>query len=256
MANFIEHLGRPFFAPFNTYDCLTPSISAFKQQHPPSQAITLTATDGIQSTMQKWCPLPHFKDIMPILLVPGASVDYQIFALPTIAINFVDYLLHRGYVIYCLDHRVGKTTAAKQGWTTYDARYDIAAATEYILKDTGASKIYSVVHCAGAQAMAAGLLDGTIKGIGGITASQVFMHPVFAEVNKFKADITPSLPSLYKELISPWYDVTSDNDRSFFLNEALHFYPEGEMEDVCRSIICHRSELVFGRYILFVILDA
>ena len=256
MANFIEHLGKPVLAPLMPYDYSSPSIAAFNQRHPPSQTITLTAADGVQSTMQKWCPLPNFKDVMPILLVPGASVDYQVFALPTIAINFVDYLLQRGYVIYCVDHRVGKTTAAKQGWTTYDARYDIAAATKYILKETGASKIYSVVHCAGAQAMAAGLLDGTIKGIGGITASQVFMHPVFAEVNKFKAGIEPSLPTLYNKLIGSWYDVMSENDRSFLLNEALRFYPEGGMEDVCNSIICHRSELVFGRYILFVILNA
>ena len=185
---------------------------------------------------------------MPILLVPGASTDYQIYALPTIAQNFVDYLLQRGYTVFCVNHRVGNTPEAKIGWTTYDARHDIAAATEYILKRTGASKIYSVVHCAGAQAMAAGLLDGTIKGIGGLTASQVFMHPIFARVNQIKAKTDPSMPAIYDKLVGPWFDVTGGDDSSFILNQALRFYPEGGFQDVCHSIICHRTELVFGRY--------
>ena len=197
--------------------------------------------------MQMWTP-EGVDQHMPILLVPGASTDYQIYALPTIAHNFVDYLLERGYTVFCVTHRVGNTPVAKDGWTTYDARHDIAAATEYILKRTGASGIYSVVHCAGAQAMAAGLLDGTIKGIGGLTVSQVFMHPIFARVNKIKASIKPSLPSLYNKMVSPWFDVMSGNDRSFMLNEVLRFYPEGGLQDVCHSIVCHRSELIFGRY--------
>jgi hypothetical protein len=73
------------------------------------------------------------------------------------------------------------------------------------------------------------------------------MHPVFAKVNKIKAGIKPSMPTLYENLIGPWYDVVSGNDWDFMLNEVLRFYPEGGMQDVCSSIICHRSELVFGR---------
>ena len=96
--------------------------------------------------------------------------------------------------------------------------------------------------------MAAGLLDGTIKGIGGLTASQVFMHPIFARVNQLKANIKPSMPHLYNKLIGPWFDVMGGNDRSFMLNDLLRFYPEEGIRDVCHSIVCHRTELVFGRY--------
>lgn len=247
LEHFTRHLATPFFAPLESYDYHDTSISQFYQRQPPTEIIKLTAIDGVHSTMQMWTP-QGVDSHLPILLVPGASTDYRIYALPTIAHNFVDYLLKRGYTVFCVNHRVGNTPAARDGWTTYDARHDIAAATQHILERTGASSIYSVVHCAGAQAMAAGLLDGTIKGIGGLTASQVFMQPIFAKVNKIKATAVPSMPALYNELVGPWFEVMDGNDQDFMVNEVLRFYPEGGLQDVCHSIVCHRSELVFGRY--------
>ena len=246
VANFVEHLAKPFFAPLQALQTPQCNISTFFNRRPPTETIHLTASDGVKSVMQMWVP--------PGADVPGASTDYQIYALPTIGQNFVDYLLERGYTVFCVNHRVGNASTAKSHWTTYDARHDIAAATNYILETKGASKIYSVVHCAGAQAMAAGLLDGTITGIGGLTASQVFLHPIFAEANRIKADIKPSMTSLYEKVVGPWFDIAGWNDDrchdiEFMLNEALRFYPGGK-QDMCHSIICHRSELVFGRYTL------
>lgn len=195
--------------------------------------------------MQKWIPNHGAKD-MPILLVPGASVDYQIYALPTIPFNFVEYLLDHGYVVYCITIRVGKTPASKKNYTVYDARLDIAAATKYILKETKAPKIYAVVHCAGSVATACGLLDGTITGIGGLTASQVFMHPIYTGVTNFMAHIKPTPTSIYRKFYGPWYDIVYGDDHKF-LDEMVRFYPVPSKE-VCRSLVCHRTELVFGRY--------
>jgi pimeloyl-ACP methyl ester carboxylesterase len=223
-----------------------PSISGYVQKHPPTKTITITASDGIQTSMQLWIP-PTSIHGKQILLIPGASVDYQIFALPTIPLNFVDYLVEHGYTVFCVNHRVTKCPAAKDNWTTFDARLDIAAAVDTILKETKAEKIYAVVHCAGAIATAAGLLDGTIKGIGGLTVSQVFMHPVFAEINMLKANLEPSLPGIYQREYSDWFEVVGGNDRAF-MDEILRAYPVGGPSEICRSIVCHRSELVFGRF--------
>jgi hypothetical protein len=201
--------------------------------------------------MEVWVPLSRKLESKPILLVGGASVDSQMFALPTIPFNFVDYLLEKGYTIYCVVHRVGRTPIAKGNWTTYDARLDIAAATKYILTAEHIEKIYAVVHCAGSTAMAMGLLDGSIQGIGGLTASQVFMEPVFAEVNMLKAKIKPSMATVYNKVIGPWYDCVSGKEDTIFqecLNQALRAYPEGAKTEICKSVVCHRSELVFGRY--------
>lgn len=213
----------------------------------PLKTITITAEDGVETTLCMWNREETPK--MPILLAGGAAVDHQVFALPTIEFNFVDFLVAHGYTVYCINHRVGKTPVAKQNWTTYDARLDIAAATKYIIDTTKAREIYAIVHCAGAIAMAAGLLDGTIKGIGGLTASQVFMNPVFAEVNMFKAKFRPSLPSVYEDLIGDWFECSQDGKDDAFLDQALRFYPVGGKQELCRSLVCHRSELVMGRYV-------
>ena len=232
--------------PLNASEYSHPPVKAFAQRHPPTRTITVTASDGIVSPMQVWVPA-HVSRSMPILLVAGASVDYQIFGLPTIPYNFVDYMLERGYTIYCVTHRVGKVPVAKSlNPTTYDARLDIAAATKYIQQDAKASKIYAVVHCAGAIAMAAGLLDGTIQGIGGLTVSQVFIHPIFSEVNMWKAKIKPSLANVYEKVVGKWFDVV-DGDKHVFEDLLLRFYPEEGQSELCRSTVCHRSELVFGR---------
>lgn len=218
------------------------------ETHHPTKTVPLTASDGVQSKMHIWAPSDITKT-MPILLVPGASTDHQIYALPTIPYNFVQYLLDHGYTVFCVNHRVGRAPAARDvdDWTTYDARLDLAAATEYILRETKVSKVYAVVHCAGSQAMAAGLLDGTIKGIAGLTASQVFMHPWFAEVNMKKAKIRPSMTWLYKETFGDRFDMVGGDDSRFVDNFLRLVYPVGGRQDVCRSIVCHRSELAFGR---------
>jgi hypothetical protein len=250
LAYFNDRLCGSLFAPFHKLQYPTPSIDGFYPQT-ISTEITLTASDGVQPTMRKWtCQRPQAHNA-PILLVPGAAVDHEIFALPTIPFNFVDYLLRHGYTVYCVIHRVGKCPQAKQDWTTFDARRDIAAAVNYIRKESGLDKIYAVTHCAGAVAMAAGLLDGTIQGIGGLTASQVFMTPVFSEINMAKANILPKLTTVYTNLGGHWYDCVSRNHRTLLekvFDEALRVYPEETKRDICHSVACHRSELVFGRY--------
>jgi hypothetical protein len=249
---FMERLSGSFFAPLTALQYPHPCAAGYYKKDPPNELIKLTADGGVESTMQMWVPEGQKCQNMPILLVPGASVDYRIFQLPTIPVDFVSYLLDRGYTVYCLNHRVGKTPAAKDNWTTYDARFDIAAATRHILATTGAPKIYAVVHCAGAVAMAAGLLDGTITGIGGLTTSQVFMQPWFAKVNQLKARIDPPIPTVYNKLFGPWFDTISGKDDSIvddLINTSLRCYPVGAKEELCKSVVCHRSELVFGRYI-------
>jgi len=228
-------------------------VSGFLEKTPPTQTITITASDNVKSEMQMWVADTAVAQKTPILLVPGASVDYQIFHLPTLPFTFVDYLLERGYTVYCVNHRIGKVAAAREPPypTTYDARLDIAAATEYILKASKAPKIYAVVHCAGAEAMAMGLLDGTIRGIGGLTASQVFMHPWFAKVNMCIARWLPDTPEVYTEAFGPWYEVDCGNHDGLvnkLIDESLRFYPVGGRDEICDSPVCHRTELAFGRY--------
>ncbi|CRK34722.1 hypothetical protein BN1708_019600, partial [Verticillium longisporum] len=55
------------------------------------------------------------------------------------------------------------------------------------------NKIYAIAHCMGSVAFSTGLLDGTIPSdwILGITASQVFMNPLWSRLNSAKALVGP-----------------------------------------------------------------
>jgi hypothetical protein len=211
-----------------------------------SQDKWIKTADGQLVKVRKWMPYSGAGDT-PILLIPGSSTDYQIYALPTIAHSFLDHLLEKGYVVYCVEFRIGNNPAAQKGWTTYDARFDIAAAVKFVCQEMDLEQIYVVSHCAGSQALAMGLLDGTITGVGGLTASQVFMHPVFAKVNQFKAKIGLALPWAYEDVVGSWFPMDSmDNPTDF--EQLMSIYQVGGMQDYCRSVVCRRSEIVFGRF--------
>lgn len=244
--------------PFNNYQNLTPW----------TQVYSVEASDGVKTKMYMWEPLNlEDKDwdatSAPIVLfIPGAAVDQQIFALPTIEMNAVNYFRNKGYKVYCQVHRVGKTMIAQQDWTTFDARQDIRAALEAIRQENGIEDgdinstrtLYAVAHCAGSIAMASGLLDGTIprEWLSGVTASQVFMNPSFARVNYVKAKLPLPLNLVYRLLQGKWYDCTSTPQDGYIqqaINQLLRFYPVGRRDEICNSVVCHRSSLVFGRYV-------
>jgi hypothetical protein len=194
---------------------------------------------------------------VPVLFIPGASVDHRIFAMPTLPVNAIEYFTSQGATCFCVTHRVGKTEVAKQGWSTYDARLDVAAALDYIWKRYPVgTKVYIVAHCAGSVALSMGLLDGTIpaQNIQGITCSNVFMNPNFATVNRIKAAFPVSLATVYETLAGPWLSCISEKEDPFvqrILDQVLRFYPVGSRKEICNSVVCHRSELVFGRYLFF-----
>ncbi|KAF8242796.1 FAD/NAD(P)-binding domain-containing protein [Wilcoxina mikolae CBS 423.85] len=245
-----------FFSPLRALRYPTPAAAATTSgllpKVSPTSVITLTAQDQVQSTLHCWTPLQHNPDLPPILFVPGASVDERIFALPTIETNAIEFFLGKGYRLYVITHRVGKSEAAKKGYTTYDARLDIKAAMEYVRNKANQEKMYCIVHCAGSVAFSMGLLDGTIPAswVKGMTASQVFFNPKFATVNMLKARSPVRLPSVYKRLAGDWFDcVSSTNDALVqrLTDQLLRFYPVGGKDEICNSTTCHRSELVFGR---------
>ena len=225
------------------------------------------ASDNVKSEMKMWNP-PHFKpgpSARPpvILMIPGASVDHEIYALPTIEHNAIDHLRHAGYRIYTVTHRIGKNDENRsartengrgppRGPTNYEARLDIEAAIRKIREREGPDKIYVIAHCMGSVAFGMGLMDGTIpaKWIKGITASQVFINPIWYIENKVKTWFPVGLDSVYRKAVGLWYSCNSSRNDSWLqqsLNQALRFYPVGRREELCNSVCCHRCSFVFGR---------
>jgi hypothetical protein len=265
-ANFLSYLTKQasniFFAPLSYLQWPTPTFNGFINVTEISKTYEVVASDGVHSKMQMWNPVGKDESAKApiILFIPGAAVDHQIFALPTIEKNAVDYFREAGYRIYCVTHRVGKTMTAQKGYTTFDARLDIRAAMAYIRKlqnsqtHESPEKIYVIGHCAGSVAFSIGLLDGSIPAdwIKGITASNVFMTPMFAQINLLKATLPIPANKIYNKVEGSWFSCTSSTDDSLLqqvINQALRFYPVGARAEICNSVVCHRSELVFGRYV-------
>ena len=260
LGYFTKQAANIFFAPLSYLQWPTPTFNGYVNVTTISQTFDLVASDGVHSKMQMWNPPgKDSSSLAPtILFIPGAAVDHQIFALPTIEKNAVDYFRKAGYRIYCVTHRVGKTMTAQKGYTAFDARLDILAALTYIrkaqeaLSHRQAEKIYVIAHCAGSVALSIGLLNGTIPAewIKGITASNVFMNPMFAKVNLMKASLPISMNTIYNKVAGSWFGCTSSTDDSLLqqlLNQILRFYPVGDKAEICNSVVCHRSSLVFGR---------
>jgi hypothetical protein len=232
----------------------------------PRAVIKLRAIDGVTSTLRMWEPIqsqsnnkgtPH-----DILLVPGSGVSHWIFASPYITRNAVEYFTQKGYRCWCITTRFGKqhhnSNDKPHSWTGYDGRLDIAAALAEIKRynvdrSTRFLPPYVVAHCVGSLALASALLSGTVhkSAISGITASQIFLHPVLQPLNDLKAR-TP-LTRLYRLAAGDWFPITQSKEQASsnivqsMLDALLRFYPVGSRREICNSPICHRCELAFGR---------
>lgn len=80
----------------------------------------------------------------------------------------------------------------------------------------------------------------------------MFFNPKFATMNTLKAESPFRLPALYKKLAGDWFDCASSAKDAFvqrFTNQLLRFYPVGGGDEICNSNTCHRSELIFGRFV-------
>ncbi|KAK5999103.1 hypothetical protein PT974_01492 [Cladobotryum mycophilum] len=228
---------------------------------PPMQSYIVVANDGVRTEMHMWEPSPSAVGvdaqgnpvkIENLFMIPGASVDHQIFSLPTISFNAINYFTRAGYRVFVTVHRIGQLRSTNgQQWTTYDARLDIKACLERIRRMYGEKKIYTVAHCMGSVAFSCGLLDGTIPSdwILGVTASQVFMNPIWAPINMAKATSPIAVDSIYRTLIGNWFECSTSTQDTFMqqtMNQLLRFYPI-ERHELCNNAACHRTTLLFGR---------
>ncbi|KAJ6438146.1 glucose-methanol-choline oxidoreductase [Purpureocillium lavendulum] len=249
-----------FLAPFMPLQYPLQSRLPDINNTPPTRSFELVASDGVVTMLHMWEPDAnavatdcHGKPvaIRDVFMIPGAGVDHQIFALPTIPFNTVNYLTRAGYRVFVSVHRVCRLKTTHDPWTTYDARLDLKACFETIRTLRGSKKIYTIAHCMGSVAFACGLLDGTIPAdwILGITCSQVFMHPVWGTVNKLKSKSPIPLDWLYSKAVGPYFDCSTKANDSMLqrvLNQLLRFYPQ-QRHEMCNNAVCLRTTFLFGR---------
>ncbi|EGX92214.1 Fumarate reductase/succinate dehydrogenase flavoprotein [Cordyceps militaris CM01] len=261
-SHFVRQMAPHFFLPLGPLEyAATPPLGDFTNPTEPTATYQIVAQDGVQTRLLMWEPDPAHvaRDVLGtpvptenLFMIPGAGVDHQIFALPTIATNAVNYFTRAGYRVFVLVHRIGRLEHADPSneWTTYDARLDIRAGLEKTRQLQGSGKLYTIAHCMGSVAFSCGLLDGTVPAdwIRGITCSQVFMHPVWGGSNRRKAALPVSLDRLHAATLGPWFRCAASPSagggaRQALVDQLLRFAGS----ERCASASCHRVGFLFGR---------
>ncbi|KAI3396784.1 hypothetical protein diail_11684 [Diaporthe ilicicola] len=262
-----------FLAPLTTLQYPSTTYSGYINDTLPDQSFDIVASDKVCTKMHMWNATHHPESgVMDLFMIPGASVDHQIYALPTIPYNAVNYFTRAGYRVFVTVHRIGQLMVAEKDYTTFDTRLDIKACLEHIrqinrdeyaakhklsenspeLRRFQPDKIYTIAHCMGSVAFSTGLLDGSIPSswIRGVTCSQVFMNPIWNTMNMIKATAGPvPLDKLYSWFAGNWFSCSTSRDDSLVqraLNQVLRFMPD-ERREICNSASCHRISLTFGR---------
>lgn len=266
--HFSSHLMRVFVSPLAPLrypgDGRSPIAQevAIGPKKQPAMQVTLKAVDGAPSTLRMWDPVNQGADstVPNVLFVPGTAVSHLIFASPYMPENAIEHFTAKGYSCWCLTTRFGKQNHPDppHAWTSYDARFDIAAALTYIkYYNAGSSSTsrapYIIAHCSGSLALATALLDGTVDktSLSGLTASQNFLHPILQPLNETKARLP--LTKLYRLIAGGWLslDITRQQSSQSLVQSALdallRFYPLSSRREICTSSVCHRCNLVFGR---------
>jgi len=256
MGFFARQSASLFLAPFTWQQYPAVTYSGYINDTSPDHTIKIVAVDRVQTLLHVWEPRAPGIETKNLFMIPGASVDQQIFALPTIEVNAVNYFTRAGYRVFVCVHRICQLMVAENNWTTYDARLDIKACYEWIRANHGPDPVYTIAHCMGSVAYSCGLLDGTIPAswVKGISCSQVFCHPIWSTLNMAKVLAGPiPFDKLYNMLGGSWFSCSSTRDDSYFqqlLNQILRFYPD-ERAEICNNVSCHRCSLIFGRYVPF-----
>ncbi|KAM0154579.1 hypothetical protein ACHAPG_006429 [Botrytis cinerea] len=252
MTFFARQSANLFFAPFTYLQYPSVTYTGYINDTPPDDTIQIVASDNVKTLLHVWEPRNPNIETKNLFFIPGASVDHQIFALPTIEVNAINYFTRAGYRCFVVVHRICQLIVAENNWTTFDARLDIKASLQWIRKEYGHDPIYTIAHCMGSVAFSSGLLDGTIPAnwILGVTCSQVFMNPIWATLNLAKALAGPiPFDKLYKFFGGNWFSCSSTKEDSYFqqaVNQLLRFYPDKRCE-ICNNVSCHRCSLIFGR---------
>ncbi|KKF94954.1 GMC oxidoreductase [Ceratocystis platani] len=114
---------------------------------------TITARDGVQTPLYVFEPTNPSIETRNVVMIAGAAVDHQVFALPTIPYNTVNYMTRAGYRVFAGVHRFGLVNIARDDWTVFDAREDIRGVIQFVRENypehnSPDNKVYTVAHSA------------------------------------------------------------------------------------------------------------
>ncbi len=161
--------------------------------------------DGVTITLARVrVPIPPSKG--PVLLVHGTGMRGESFR-PPAGRSLVDLLLEDGWDVWLLNWR-GSLDLDALPWTLDDvARFDLPAAVQHVLAETGAGQIKAIGHCGGAAALSMAAVAGLVPQVELVVANGVSLHPVLPGFSKVKLNhIRPLMQRQVPYLDARWGD--------------------------------------------------
>lgn len=183
----------------------------------------------------------------PVILSHGLGVSSCIFTIDTIDTNLLEYLFLHEYDVWLLDYRSSIELASAERPHTADdvAKFDYPAAVAKVREIAGVDSVQMVVHCFGATTFFMAMLAG-LQGVRSAVCSQIATHVKAPLMTRIKSGLY--MPTVLKVLgvdsLTAYVDKHADwQDRLF--NTSLRLQPM-EVEELCRSPVCHRITFLYG----------
>jgi pimeloyl-ACP methyl ester carboxylesterase len=178
----------------------------------------------------------------PVLLVHGVAVSSQIFALPTVRQNFVQFLAEHGYDVWLLDWRGSIVHPLRQFTLDEAARHDLPAAVRKVQEVTKADSVQVVAHCAGSNVLFMAMSRGLLPNVRCVVASQVALHVDVPPASSLKAKVhlADRLAQLGATCMSP----ADDDGRPLF--QSAFGLLTNVVHHECSSTFCHRLTFIYG----------
>ncbi|XP_041462772.1 uncharacterized protein LOC121413862 isoform X1 [Lytechinus variegatus] len=212
------------------------------------QVYHFLATDGTPLVFTRY----KGGDKGPILLLHGLGVTHRIFALDTVEVSLVEFLVKHGFDVWGLEIRFSIALQAhkKGSFISDPADKDIPPAVDFMLKVTGAPNIQVFAHCAGSATMHASLLGGHLTGkIRSMVVSQVGFRFIVSRFNKLKANarLPKFLQCIGVKGMSAYSDIEDAWHRKF-MNRVFDGISNitSESREQCDSDVCHRITFIYS----------
>jgi choline dehydrogenase-like flavoprotein len=179
----------------------------------------------------------------PVMLAHGAGVWSEMFMLPTIAENFVAYLVRNGYDVWNLDWRASTQLPLRQFTLDEAAENDFPAAVRFIRDTTRADSVQAVVHCAGSSTLFPALASGLLPDIRCVSCSQIALHYKAPESTDIKCafHLGEALTAVGVEYLSADEDPTNPVFQGMFTKLVDALYSK-----LCANPVCHRITFMYG----------
>lgn len=176
----------------------------------------------------------------PVLLVHGVGMRAELFRPPAVR-SLVDVLLDEGWDVWLLNWR-GSIDLDPLPWTLDDvARHDLPAAVTEITRQTGASTVKVVAHCAGAAATSMAAVAGLLPEVDTIVANGLSLHLVLPPFSRFKLRALRPLLQRFEPYIDAAWGDGPENLVPLVTRSAVRLW-----HTECRNPTCNMASFAIG----------